>query len=247
MPSVWGSIELDPGERRRIAVGESELWLERREAELQIATRPQPGDPVANLLELPVRCRVATRAGGPLTVTPRLADRSVVGRLEEPVIVGSGDSVDMFIGTSVWAVVSAGDVELAELPLSRPQDTWFGPNPQVGQLCYASRTRGRLTRSAIDHRVDRAVVSVSIANRGAEPLRFERVRLPVPNLSLYIAGDGTLWTNQVLVRADEPIRSPDLEISDAAPELDGARLEAIAGPRQRSRVNVISRALGALL
>ena len=247
MASPWGSIELEPGERRRIPVGASELWLERREAELRIATRPLAGDPVDNLLELPVRCRVATRATGELTLSPRLADRNVVGRLEEPVIVGSGASVEMFIGTAIWVAVSAGETELAELPLAQPPDTWFGPSPRIGQLCYASRTAGRLSLSELGRRVDRAVVSVSIRNGDREPIRFERIRLPVPLLSLYVAADGSLWTSQVRVRADEPDKGPALVISDTVPTIGGERLEPIAPARQASRGNVFSRALGALL
>lgn len=244
MPSVWGPLELELDERRCIAIGDSELWIERRENELQAATRPEIGAPVDNLLELPARCRVANRDGR-LIIAPRLADRFVVGRLEEPVIVAPGASVQMYIGTAVWVVVASGSAELAELPLALPPDTWFGPNPRLGELCYASRTRGSLDRTTVGKRIDRAVIAVLVRNDHGEALRFERIRLPVPNLALYESDTGALWTSPVTVKVEDPVK-PDLDISDDPPET-GTALEKIAGPRQATRVNLFSRALGSLL
>ena len=70
-----------------------------------------------------------------------------------------------------------------------------------GELCYASPTALLTKVSEMRPYPHRAVVPVSIDNRGAESVWLHRLRIPAPNLMLYSGKHGRLWTERVtLVR-----------------------------------------------
>jgi hypothetical protein len=71
----------------------------------------------------------------------------------------------------------------------------------VGEICYASPTALRSKVSDMRPLPHRAVVPISIDNRGAESVWLHRLRIPAPNLMLYGGKHGRLWTERVtLVR-----------------------------------------------
>ena len=51
----------------------------------------------------------------------------------------------IYVGSPLWVGLLADD-PLGELPLQPPKLTWWGTNTREGEVCYASRTQGRLRR-----------------------------------------------------------------------------------------------------
>jgi hypothetical protein len=156
-----------------------------------------------------------------LVLRPVLADRAVVVRPESPLWIPSGERVVLFMSTPVWVGVSVGrpsrqrvarrrgrrpersaedaveDVGLIDIPTYRLSDTWFGPSTLVGELCYSSRTAGRLALDELPTRPHRAVTPVTIENLAASSLELRRLVVPIPSLALYADTRSGLWTQGV--------------------------------------------------
>lgn len=157
------------------------------------------------------------------SVMPALADRSVVSRPERPFRLLAGEAATLFVSSPVWVRVAVGpdNRTLTELPSIVPSDTWIGPSTREGELCYASRTHGRLSLEELTLRPQRAVTPVTIENGGHDALRIERLNLPTPYLSIFSGSRGFLWTEAVtLVREEDDER---------------ARLRVTPGPSEPAR------------
>ena len=160
----------------------------------------------------------------PITLTPALGDRIFVAMPDRPFFVLPAESVRAHLSLPLWVQVRLGQKQrlAVELPVHRPQDTWFG-DPTAGTLGYASRTRIRLDDDAVVRHRLRAVVSVDIVNGGQTPLQVSRMRLPVPALSLFRAPDGRFETTPVRYtrQRDElaliDIVSPDRDRREVCP------------------------------
>lgn len=205
----WGEHDLAEGETRYWRIGPLELWIsnlpnEWRAYHRQLGEGEEPGDPAAPP-EDAQRARFGfRRSGSRVRLTPLLADRSVVLRPEEALVLPSGEEATLFVSTPVWLRLGLEPVgELLELPSQRLSDTWFGPSTMVGELCYASRSPTYLELSALERQPHQVITPLQLSNGAADPLSFEKVKLPVQYLSVYRAKDGALWSEAVALRREE--------------------------------------------
>lgn len=105
---------------------------------------------------------------GPLKLVPIMADRLVVSRPKSPFRILPGQHATLFVSTPAWVRIALGNGKaLAELPLFRPSDTWFGPSTLVGELGYAARTHCRLDVCDVPFRPHRAVTPLRVENRSS--------------------------------------------------------------------------------
>jgi hypothetical protein len=255
----WGEFRVEVGKQLRWRVGPAMTWIERRPAEWVIRHRSE-GDPFSDQLEVgaPVSDLFADDALAPahrfaglagetetIELCPRLADRDVVSRPEEPFWLVPGSSVTGQVGSPLWLALGLepGAPPITEFPLLRPSDTWFGSNTRQGKLCYASRTRLRLRREDVRWNPHRAVTEVRIENRGRTPLRVERINVPVPALSLWFDESGLLRTSSIsLTRKDDDDEIAELQIDETV--LQGAERVALPrAPAPRGLVRAFSRLL----
>jgi len=189
------------------------------------------------------------RLGEKLEVVPALADRSVVARPEVPIHVLGGDELRLFVGTPVWMQIKTPEPRgelLLEIPVLRPNDTWFGPTTRRGELCYAVKTMARLNLENVRILPQRAITEVLLRNEAADPLPIERISLPVPNLDLYCDAAGHLWTGSVTVIRREGATPVEVRLDRQAP-VTVAEPESVAPPRLAGTSNVLIRALSSLL
>jgi hypothetical protein len=181
-------------------------------------------------------------------IEPVMPDRSVVTRPEKPLIVPAHESVDVYVGSPLWFRVSAGEPrrELGEFPASPPQLTWWGPNTMVGEMCYATRTYGRLRLEDAKPGPHRVLTAARVVNRASEPLVIERLNLPVRTLSIYSQNGSTrLWTEAVTLERGEGEEFAELTVGkDPGPDVDEAEL--VAPPREPPAANHLFRAFGKL-
>ncbi len=208
----WGRFTLGVGERGLWHVGPMRLGLTRRRQEwaVDVLRGSEPRDarsfecPTTAELEGPSVARARFGfAETPATVwvRPALADRAVVVYPEAPFHVPAGESVTLICSTPLWIRVEVGEARtlLMETPLERPPDTWIGPSTREGELCYATRTAARLDRDSVPRHPDRALTELRIRNGASDTLQLERVSLAVPYLSVYVARDGGMWTESVVL------------------------------------------------
>lgn len=251
----WGTVPRGKARSWSGALGPLRLWLASGEGEHTLAWK-QGADPLeggrSDRADVEPdedweRARFVTREAR-LTITPALADRAVVVRPELPLRLAPGDDASLIVSTPVWVQVSAGDPAqlLLEVPSHRPSDTWFGPSPRVGELCYASRTRARLEAKASTSTFARAHTTLTLANRGRDVLLVERINLPVPRLALYEAADGMLWTQCLSVVRNEGGELAQVTIG-LGPPAKAASARLVAEPRNEDSRNVFARAVSSLL
>lgn len=177
-----------------------------------------------------------------------LPDRSVITKPEQPLYVFPNEQITLYLSFPLWVRVEVGDPPraLQEVPVFRLSDTWFGDNTREGELCYASRSFGRLDVDKINRRAYRALSAVVVRNRGSDPLFLERINTPCPLLSLYEDNVGQLWTNTQIFERTEGQTLASLEIDKRAPSAaKGAKL--VAGPRQVEHRSALVRAFSSII
>ena len=203
----WGTYRLRPEQVGYWRIGPLALWVRHRAGEWSVSSKYEE-DPLDASCEVDVASErevegSCTRFGvaddsDELTLQPVVADRAFIARPEDPLVLPARERLTVYLGTTVWLrLMVAGNRLLKELPLYRPSDTWFGPNTREGELCYASRTFCRMRREDLLVLPHRATTAVQINNLADEPLPLDRIKLPVPNLSLFHSQRNRLWTQDV--------------------------------------------------
>jgi len=257
VPRWWGNFLLPPKEGGIWRIGPLKLWIFHDENEWRIG-HEHSGDPLDAGLELqgtihrmPVENFELHRfASGSksqsLDLLPRVANRPVVSRPDNPFHVMPGNEICVYLSTPVWIQVRADNETLVDIPSFRPSDTWFGANTIEGELCYTSITMVRLNQKILPRRCNRAITRLNIKNRASDPLVLERLKLPVPNLSLYADKSGQLWTQSLNVERAEDGTMAKIRLETSPPPEIG-ETELISAPRHPVPKNVFVRALDALM
>lgn len=149
-----------------------------------------------------------------ITISPALADRSVVIKPIDPLFIPANQSVTLFVSTPVWLKIATNkhDKPLLDVPVIRPTDTWFGSSPIRGEICYATKVFGRIDLTQLPIRAFRAVTPVYIENHSTQTMPIERINIPTSVLPLYSATDGRLWTPTIAVELTNNGRAPKLRI-----------------------------------
>jgi hypothetical protein len=182
-----------------------------------------------------------------IALTPLLAPRSLVVKPEIQFVLPPKEEVTLFIGSPLWIQFELGQPpsNVLERVIFRPSDTWFGPSTMDGELCYAGRTRARLRLDELDVLPHRAVTALRIRNDAESILVLDRLKLPMPNLSVYSAADGRLWTEAVTFKRREDGDLAELKLGEGPPpEVQPAQLQS--GPRTRSEKGLLIKAFGGL-
>lgn len=255
----WGPLTVQHGRAARFRVGPLILTIMRLENEWRL-WRDTSGDANDRSLQVerdaeppePGPSAIVSRYGladGSTTieVTPVMPDRAVVTRPEHPFTVPAHDNVTVYVGCPLWLRVAQGAPHpkpLEDFPAFRPSQCWWGPNTRQGQLCYATRTYGRLRLDETVVYPHRVTTAVEIRNRADQPLLVERVNLPVGRLSIYVSRDGRLWTQKMTL---ERAAGQDATLNvgkETPPEAHAAKL--VSGPRQAASQRMLFQAFGGL-
>lgn len=242
----WGDFELAEDERRWWTLGPLLLGAERKRHEWRVGYQESPNGDAAvpetnrSVDELASGGRfVFANPGDAIRLIPALADRPVVTRPLSSLFVPPGEDSMLFVSSPVWVRIEAVDpgVELADVPVARPSDTWFGASTRAGELCYATRTHGRLQLENLPVQPYRAITPLEIVNESKSVLKLERVSLPVPYLTIYSSDSHDLWTQKVSMRCEGDAQLVSLRIKKRVPsQISGAELVAPARKEQESRV-----------
>jgi hypothetical protein len=253
----WGQWQLERPERWYVwQIGPLTLWIRRSAREWQIGSR-SGSDPLADdrafgqevdtAPDVELQRFATASERDTITFVPILPDRPVVTRPGQPFVVGGNERVTLFVTTPVWVQLRwpGTTVALCEVQSFRPSDTWFGANTITGDVCYASRTRARLTPPE-EPPVARAISALAIHNKGSGPLLLERFGLPVPLLSLFIDERKRMWTEALIVERDTDGATSPPKRTQGPPRI-ADETERIAGPREHADTSLLSRTFSVLV
>lgn len=257
MTRWWGEHELELGACRYWRIGPLSLWVTRLEHEWQVSHRwsDDPFDSTYERerddVEIPAglerRRYLFVDAGKRLSLTARVADRPVVARPEQPLIIPAGESATLYVASPVWVELAVGEARrgggparaFAELPIWRMPSTWFGENTLEGTLCYAARSRAMLEPGLA--RGPRVVTSVDLRNACDVALRVQRLALPLPQMSVFCDANDGLWTEATRVAHDLAVAEP--AHIESSPPREAGPTTLVSRPRQDRQQNVLARAL----
>jgi len=262
-PSAIGwnrSFELAETDQRFWQIGPFQLWAAVYPSELRLAYA-RGEDPLETTLaiERPGQCRdvldeaEVQRFGfrhppNSLELVPAVADRPVVVSPEEPLMLPPGEEITVFVSTPMWVRVVAGDAGpvLLDVPTIRPTDSWFGPSTMEGELCYASRTSARMNLENLPVRPHRAISVVRVKNGSMTDLNIEKMKLPTPQMSVFVTAKGRYWTEGVtLERHGE--NEPAAVRFDQGPPDEAPDATLAAAPRSPSQRGLLTRAFAGIL
>lgn len=222
----WGPITIGPGASRCLRLGPMRLWLGRDAHAIRLAwstdesTGPWPaGAWLASDEAFPPETAETLRLVVPgderVRLMPTLADRPVVARARQSLLLPPASDAIGYVSTPLWiSICSADGSVLWERPCLPMKQTWFGPDTLSGDLGYASRTDLALSlddRLPVPHR---ALTRVRMINAGDSPLVISRVRLPVPRLPLLAGPSAAFSTPDVTVTREHDPTASKLQIQD---------------------------------
>jgi len=255
----WGSYRVPVGQTRHWRIGPLHLWIQRLAGEWRLAWRndedhldatleiDQPVE-VGEFLDLENASRyVFAGESGEIELGAALADRPVVTLSEKPLSVAPGEDAFVYVSSPLWICIDAGrpPTRLVEIPALRPSDTWFGHDTREGELCYASWTAHWLELDRVPFRPHRATTAVLVQNRARELLSLERMKLPVPLLSLFMTRDRRLWTQDVIFERSTEDDFAAVHLPDHD-RVHAGEAERIATARQQVTESVVMRAFSSL-
>lgn len=239
----WGEFSVPEGDTRYWRIGPSDLWINRRAREWSFLCS-SCDDSLDLSLEI---CRPAEMpegredesrrfgfrdAGSSIELIPLTPDRPMVFFPEQAFYLPAGEEISLFVGSAVWIRFEAAGKELFEFPSFRPSDTWFGPNTITGEMCYSAKTSARINLENLPIRPHRVVSAVRIRNRASDILSLEKLKMPMPNLSIFAGADGRLWTEQITLDRGEGGDFAEMKLGKAPPEIAG-KTEKMGGPREK--------------
>ncbi len=253
----WGPARVPMGRRVRWRIGPLFLDVCRLEREwrithystenghddaVELTSDLEPGevDPKAKVARFGV-----SHDGEDIEVIPVMPDRAVVTRPEHPVTVPAKESATMYVGAPLWLRIREPKHErtLIEIPAVRPVQTFWGVDTCEGELCYATRTYGRLRLEDAHVPPHRVATVVHIKNDGSTPLPIERLHLPVKVLSVYADSARRLWTEAVTLARDEGEEFAELSLQKS-PGTEAGKAQRISPAREKVQTNELVRAFG---
>lgn len=239
----WGGRELALGQEFRIEIGCLDMYVRRgpREWELshrrpaqareeEFACALTQGERRAD--EEYVKERFVFAQTQPVfEIKPLLADRAMVARPISPVYLPGREGVVFYVSTPLWLGLSVHQEreDLAQLPILRPSDTWFGPNTRLGEFCYAAQTHMRTQLDDLTPSPYKAVTAVSITNTNRQAILIRRLSLPVQYLSLWATRAGQHWSQSVNMEINAGGQGAALGFDPPPPEAGATR--QVAQPR----------------
>jgi len=244
----WGEYTLTPDQIAHWQIGPLELWIARVSYEWRIAKKAGvegENDAIAVDLACGSMPEEYTRFAfhkiqGPLVLKPALLDRAFIVRPERPFHLAPKNQVCLYITSplSLWIGVGRPAIELMQIPVSRPSDTWFGASPMDGEMCYAARMFARLDFDNLVMKPFRAITAVYIDNYGDRMLSVEQVRVPLPSMGLSIDAAGRFWTQSVRYENESHQGMARLRL-ESAPSLAQAPLKPIVEARLKDKSAVV--------
>lgn len=232
----WGTLSLEEGESRELAIGPLQLKLRRTSGEIRISywrVGEERRFVHAGGADRWIRWVPAPGWSGELALTPGLPGRPIVVRPEHEFRLVQDAEARIYVRLPVELQIEAlGDRRhtLLQVPTQLLSDTWWG-SPESGELHYFLDTQARRTMADDEFMEHLAICPVQLRNGSPEDLTVSRISLQTDYLSLY--RDGThIWSDETTVRYRGAQEDSNLRVSGAPPE-EAPEAELIRPARER--------------
>ena len=240
----WGPHAIPLDESRFWQIGPLRLWALHRLYQWQLSwehgadwlapdihVNVARGAPEPSRQASRVRCAYRESVNE-IAFHPALADRSLVTKFEDAIRVLPGEEMQLYVCAPLWLRIETMQPAktMAELPIFRLSDTWFGPTGPAGELAYASRVPVYLQLRDVPLRLHCAITSVVVRNSGADSLTLDRVNIPMPRLSLFYSRRSGFWTDALTLERREGSELASMR-SLQEPPPEAAPHQFIASPR----------------
>lgn len=214
MNKWWGTFTLNEGECFGWSLADFEFYIQRNAYQLQIAQAFLQNAIASNnvlpkkLNQIPSTAASSyffnsSKAATHITLIPILANRSQVSRPEIPFYIAAHEQIVLYISSPVWVRISSGKSLriLQEIPSKLLSDTWFGEDTLEGELCYSNTTKCAIELADVAMNSSLVFTEVTISNNRSENLLVQRIKLPLPLLSVFANAEGNLWTEKITIEA----------------------------------------------
>ena len=244
----------------KLSVGALEIYLTALESEWQFHYRYITEDETKNEKEIHLSTVKDLRnadlelmrfirgdAHNEIQIKPRLANKNIVAKPYMPLFLPSQQTVTIYISTPVWLAIYQNKQTrpLIELPTFKLSDTWFGPKPHIGELCYASLFSGRINLNSLPQRASRVITPVTITNNGSDNLKLEKISIPCDYLAIYVNSDNELWTPTLSIVRETDQNKTRISIDKTLhPKLHDAK--RISEPRVSDQTRLLSKTIDML-
>lgn len=229
--TLWGVRPLPAlDETVRVDAGPLTLRIRRLANEVRLAShRADQGPlPEEETLEESAWSRWALREGEEFTLrlSPALPDRMLVVKMEQPFTLMSRAEARVYAQVAAWVRVEAlgpqGPLRLAEVPVERLSETWWGTFLK-GEPAFWLPTRAR--RALTDDLFEPWMITctLQLSNRSPDDLPVEKLALRVEHLSVF-ESRGRLWAEETVVAYLGEEEGSDILMDDRPPrEAEEAR------------------------
>ena len=255
----WNQHQLANNTIGHWKIGPLEFWIKRYDNEWRIYHRSLENPSLKDItIQLPAidtqPSNIEVQRFGvhetcdQLTFQPVLANRPIVVRPEKPFHLPSKEEVSIYVSHSVWLKISFGlkNTPLITLPIYRPSDTWFGSNTIDGELCYSARSKAKIRFNDLEIFPYRAVTKIQLQNKSNSDVFLERIKVPLPSLSLYLSEKQIHFTDS-MIYTRQP-ESKEISITFNPPPQDTAgKCLLIHKPHVRYEQNFVTKAINHLL
>jgi hypothetical protein len=254
--SWWGRQTLEANRTDLWQLGSFHLWIQPLAQRLQIQWHwGVPSNKAQGNSWLDSTVRIAPGGGGEapaadaqqvycvygnrpiprmdLLFVPTLADRPLITRLSTPLHILPGETAHLYVVVPLHLRIEMAENGrlLHEIPTHRLSDTWFGPMSSAGELCFAGATPALLDLRDVPLRLQTAISAVAVHNAGKESLRFDRVNVPLPQLSLFYSPRTGFWTDAFSLTCEDESEMATLKL-ERQPPPESSPHQFVAGPRQ---------------
>lgn len=241
-PLTWGEQSLPTNTWHQI----DRLWLYLTLTRQEFGTSHCYSEPTSrSWLQFTPLVETRYPITGDLIATQRLSGRPVVARPRQPIHLPAGEQAVLYVGTSLWFQLARDKDVLLDVPVSRLSDTWFGINTMVGEICYACETHARLTMDGVRVNPFKAITPIAIHNQTSAPMLIDKVKIPVPHLSLYRGADRH-WTSQLTITRTDSDATSKVHVDQRPPAMCRSPVE-LSAPRLSVRDGILTKAMGLLL
>jgi hypothetical protein len=242
----WQARVLKPETCYHLSFGPLRLWLRQEGREWYVAREYRPNQSGGGLLEaLPGRAWppdvswqrwVIGEADAPVRLRPELPDRPVVVRPEQPLRLSAGSQVRVFVAIPIYVSILVGGakpITLTTLATRILSNTWFGESAS-GELCYALISPAVMNADGLAAGAHEALCPVTILNRSAGELDFQRICIRVEHLGIY-RGVSRLWTNGMRVEYRGEPGVGQVTISGKVPQFEEVKEKLTEARRPMSK------------
>ncbi len=251
---VWKPVEFRPGEGRRWAIENIDIYIKKEGTSWFVCTEKQAERyetwKIAETCKKPRDCSWVRYIGdseNTIQLIPVVPDKPLILFPDVAAKLLPEKSARFAVEIPLWirirSISGKNDILLCEIPVREFSWRWFG-DPLEGELCYSLTVPFVEEPGPREENELNAVCFITIHNNSLLQLDLQKFLLHAEYLFLFEA-DSRLWTDEVAYHFRGPEQSSQIGFSKRAPK-EAARANLISRPRIPTARSIIKRSFDML-